>query len=130
MFSIHSPHIVSPCTHQLYHNVLNSQLSLSLPKMSFFHNNFVGTDFGYPLYNEEYLDFGAQHNPYLDSNVPIAGPSRSQGWYLNPPLERYADQYGYQESTLLDASGSQFVDQYAYTGPAYCGFNTGESRCR
>jgi len=100
--------------------------------MSYFNDNdFVGANFGYPLGNEEYSDFGTPYHTLIDSDTAIAGPSGSQDWYLNPSPEVYAGQSGYQESILLDVSGDQFVDPYTlHTEPAYGGFNTGESRCR
>ena len=99
--------------------------------MSYFNNNnFAGTNFGHPFGNEEYSDFEAPYHTLLDSDAAIAGPSRPQDWYPNPSPEVYTRRFGYQESTILDVSGNQFVDPCAlHTEPAYGGFNTGESRC-
>jgi len=103
--------------------------------MSFPNNNSstgMNMNFGYHLGNEESSNFETPYHPYLDSDAPIAGPSRSQDWYLNPSSEGYPDKSGYQESTLLDASGNYFVDPYAtlHTEHAYGGFNVGKSlRC-
>ena len=90
--------------------------------MSYLNNNFVGTNFGYPLGNEGYSNFEAPYQTLPESDTPVAGPSRSQDWYLNPSLEGYAGQFGFQESTLLDVEGNQFVDPYG-------GIYTGEYRC-
>ena len=77
---------------------------------SFNNNNFAGENFGYYFGDEQFQDFGVPSNAF-DSDTPIAGPSRSQDWYHNPSTEGYSGQ-DYQESTLLDASGNQFVDPY------------------
>ena len=133
LFSI-PHHIALPCARQLYYNTLNPQPSLSPSKMSFFNNdNFPDMNFGYPLGNDGFTDFGAQYNrynPHLDSDAPISSPSMSRDWYLNPLPEGHASQSECQESALLDASGSQFVDPCAYMESAYGGFSTGEPRCR
>jgi len=97
--------------------------------MPFFNNNFAGMNFGYHL-DDEFLNPETPCYPFLDTEAPIAGPSRSQDWYLNPSSEGYADQSGYQESTLLDASGNHLVEPYAlYAEHVYGGFNAGESHC-
>ena len=70
-------------------------------------------------------NFETPYYPSLDSDALIAGPSRSQDWYLDPSPEECAEQYRYQESTLLDTSGNHFVDPHAlHTEHVYCGFNT------
>ncbi|KAF9648412.1 hypothetical protein BDM02DRAFT_3269526 [Thelephora ganbajun] len=84
--------------------------------MSFFNNNFVGANYGYPSSegnvfdgypsgNDRFPDFAANDNLF-DLDGPEAGPSRSQDWYLNPSNE------GYRGSTLLDVSGNQFMNPY------------------
>ena len=114
------------------------QRSHLLPKMSFFINS-AGMNFGYPpsegntfdgysLGNEQFQDFEAPGNLF-DSDAQIAGPSRSQPWYLHPPSEGHANQAGYQGCALLDASGSQFEDPYALYPTHSLGTNS-ESRCR
>ena len=105
--------------------------------MPFFNKNFAGMGYGYPPTEDDtfngYPFGGEQAQDYapsydaFDSDAPIAGPSRSQDWYHNPSSEGYADVSGYQGCTLLDASGSQFVDPY--TTNAY-NPDVGESRCR
>ena len=95
-------------------------------KSSFNNNDFAGVNFGYSFGDEQLPDFGTSYNDF-DSEAPVAGPSRAQDWYLNPSTEGYSNQ-GYQESTLLNASGNQFVDLYSsQTAPTY-GDYTGESR--
>jgi len=99
--------------------------------MSFFNNNNIaGMNFGYYPDNDEFSNPETPYYPFLDSDAPIAGPSSSQDWYLNPSSEGYASQPGYQESTLLDASGDHFVDPYAlHAEHVYDGFIAGESHC-
>ena len=83
-------------------------------------NNFTGMNFGYPYFEEE---------SQFDSEAPIAGPSRSQDWYLNPAPEGYGEQAGYEGSTLLDASGNQFVDPDAIYPDIFGSSEAGESFC-
>ena len=83
-------------------------------------NDFTGMNFDYSRFEEE-------NN--FDPDAPIAGPSRSQDWYLNPAPEGYGEQSGYGGSTLLDASGSQFVDPHAMYPGAFGSSETGESFC-
>jgi len=97
---------------------------------SFNNSNFAGMNFGYHLDEEEFLNPETPCYPFHDPDAPIAGPSRSQDWYLNPSSEGYTDQSRYQESTLLGASGNHFVDPYALDAEnVYGGFNASESHC-
>ena len=89
--------------------------------MSSFNNNFTGINFGYPYLEDESL---------INSDAPIAGPSRSQDWYLNPAPEGYGEQFGYEGSTLLDASEDQLVDPRATHPDAFGSSEAGESFCR
>ena len=96
--------------------------------MSSFNNNFSGMNLGYSFGNEEFPGFGAPSDVF-ESGDPIAGPSRSQDRYFNPPTEGYANQ-GYQESTLLGESGSQLVDPYTFQPvPTFNDSDVGEPRC-
>lgn len=106
-----------PTHHTSHPSVLISSTPTS--KMSS-HNNFTGMGFDY-LYAED--------ESYIDPDAPIAGPSRSQDWYLNPPPEGYAEQSGYEGSTLLDASGDQFVDPHAGYPDAFGNSEAGELFC-
>ena len=79
------------------------------------NNNMLGGHFGHPSFEADVND------------QPIAGPSRYQDWYLHPSPEGFANQYGYQGSTLLDIGGCQFVDPYALgTDSIHGNFATGE----
>jgi len=93
--------------------------------MSFFNNDFTGMNFGYSSSEEN--SFGGYPFGNEQSDAAIAGPSGSHDWYLNPSSEEYADQVGYQGSTLLGVWGNQLVDPYTLHEahePA-----TGESHC-
>ena len=97
--------------------------------MSFFNNNFTGMNFGHPSVDEEFPYFGTPYTDTFDLEALIAGPSGSQNLNPDPPTVGYADQSGHQESTLLDASGNQFVDPYTpQMAPTYDHY-AGESRC-
>jgi len=76
--------------------------------MSYFNNDFAGMDPDYPYFEDENV---------FESDEPIAGPSRSQDWYLNPAAE--GDQSRYQGSTLLDVSGYEYTDPHATYPDAY-----------
>ena len=80
--------------------------------MSFNNNNdnFTEENFGYSFCDEQLQEFEVPYDAF-DLYASVAGPSRSQDWYHNPSTEGYPGQ-GYQESTLLDALGNQFVDPY------------------
>ena len=117
--STHSPHFAFLCVQQLYFDSLNSQRTCLISEMSSF-NNFTGTDFGYPYFEEE---------GHIDPDAPIAGPSRSQDWYLNPAPEGDGEQSGYEGSTLLDASGNQLVDPHAVYPDAFGSSEAGKSFC-
>jgi hypothetical protein len=65
---------------------------------------------------------------HIDPDAPIAGPSRSQDWYLNPAPEGYGEQSGYEGFTLLDASGN-IVDPHAIYPDAFGCSEAGESLC-
>ena len=125
-----STHSASSLVHQSYLNTLGSQPTASIP-MSFFSNNdFAGVNFGYSLGDEEFPGIGDHYDPLLDSDGPVAGPSRTQHLCLNPSPGGYASQSGYQESTLLNAWEDDIVDPYSsHAEPAYNGFDSGESRC-
>ena len=106
--------------------------------MPFFNKNFAGMGYGYPSSEDDIFNgypFGdeqaqnyAPSYDAFDSDAPVAGPSRSQDWYHNPSSEGYTDATGYQGYTLLDASGSQFVDPHAIPAETY-GLDAGESYC-
>jgi len=83
-------------------------------------NNFTSMDFSYPYLEDENL---------IDSDATIVSPSRSRDWYLNPAPEGYGEQSGYEESTLLDASGDQFVDPRSMYPDAFGSSETGKSLC-
>ena len=83
-------------------------------------NNFDGINF-YNLYFED--------PSQLDSDAPIAGPSGSQDWYLNPAPEGYGEQSGYEGFSLLDASGNQLVEPYPTYPDAFGSNQAGESFC-
>ena len=67
----------------------------------------------------------------IDPDAPIAGPSRSQDWYVNPTpeVEGRAGQYEHEGYDLIDASGNQFVDPYAIHPGVYTGVEPGELLC-
>ena len=81
------------------------------------YNNFTGMNFDY-LYAED--------ESQIDPDAPVAGPSRSQDWCLNPAPEGYDEQPGYEGSALLDASGYQFVDPHAVYPEAFGNGEAGE----
>ena len=83
-------------------------------------NNLTSMNFGYPYLEDENL---------IDSDAPIASPSRSQDWCLNPALEGYVKQSGYEGSTLLDASGDQLVDPRPMYPDAFDSSEVGKSLC-
>ena len=83
-------------------------------------NSFTGMNFEYPYFEDE---------SQFDSDVLIAGPSRSRDWYLNPAPEGYGKQSGYGGFTFLDASGNHFVDPRAMCPDVFCGGEAGESFC-
>lgn len=101
---------------------------------SFNNSNFAGMNYTYPFVegghssgDQQFPDVAASYSLF-DSKPPIAGPSMSQDWYLNPSPDECSDQSEYQESTLLDAPRDQFVGPYtSLTEPAYS-LDTGESR--
>jgi len=68
----------------------------------------------------------AEDGSHIDPDAPIAGPSRSQDWYLNPAPVWYDEQSMYEGSTLLDASGGQFVDLHAGYPDAFGNSEAGE----
>ena len=78
--------------------------------MTFFNNNFAGTSFDYPYFEDD---------SHFGSDALIVGPSRSQDWYLNPTPEGYTDRSGYQGSNLLDVSEYQFADPHVRYSNAY-----------
>jgi len=50
----------------------------------------------WPSRSSSYLGY-INVSDHLDSGAPIAGPSRSRGWDLNPAPEGYGEQSGYYE---------------------------------
>lgn len=97
--------------------------------MSPFHNSLVGVNFCCSFGGEQSSGFGIPYNAF-DLDTSIAGPSRSQDWYLNPSAEGHLN-LEYQERTLLGVLGNQFVDPYTFPPPVptHDDSNTGESRC-
>jgi len=84
------------------------------------YNNFTGMGFDY-LYAED--------ESHIDPDAPIAGPSRSQDWYLNPVPEGNNERSGYEASTLPDVSGDQFADPHAGYPDAFGNNEAGELLC-
>ena len=83
-------------------------------------NNFTGMNFDYAYFED---------GSHFDPDAPIAGPSRSQDWYLNSAPEGYGEQSVYEGSTLLDASGNQLVDPHAVYPDTFGSNEAGESFC-
>ena len=77
-------------------------------------------NFGYLCLEDESL---------VDSDAPIAGPGRSQDWYLGPAPGGYGGRSGYEGSTLLDASRDQLVDPHSLYPDAFSSSETGKSLC-
>jgi hypothetical protein len=80
-------------------------------------NDFTGMNFDHPRFEDE---------SYFDSDAPIAAPSRSRDWYLNPAPEGYGEQFGYEGSTLLDALGNQLVNPHAVYPGTFGSIEAGE----
>lgn len=76
-------------------------------------------------YGYSYIGDDEDHS---DTDAPIAGPSRSQNWYVNPEpeVEGHAGQYDYEGYDLINASGNRFVDLYAVHPGVYTGIKSGE----
>ena len=141
VFAIYSPHVTSPpafvnCTPTL----ADSDSPLRFDIKDYLSNDILDMDFGYltseesnfDVYSfgdERSLDFGNLYN--LNSDAEITGQSGSHYWCLNPSAEGYVNQFGYQEYTLLDMPGSQFVGSYSLqTEPPYQNADAGESWSR
>jgi len=85
--------------------------------MPFFNNNFAGMSFDYAYSSTEENSFGGYSFGNERSDTAIAGPGGSNNWYLNPSSEGYADQVGYQGSTLLGVSGTSSWTRTRPTSP-------------
>jgi len=88
--------------------------------MSNFNNNFNNNFFnpGYTYFEDESV---------FESDEPVAGPSRSQDWYLNPAAG--GDCSGYQGWTLLDVSGNELTGPHASFLNDYGRFESCEPFC-
>ena len=100
----------------------------SISKMSVFNNNSADTNFGFDFYL-----FGDGQpptfvNPYIFDSVATAnGQDGSHADNLDPPTEGYVDQFGYQDCTILNMSGSQVVNPYtSHTESPHENSGTGE----
>ena len=123
-FSIRSPHVASPRVHQLHLNIYLSSIKMTFNNNSYNNNeDLTGANPGYPFVEGNNFDScplpaeqfpgSDSYNP-PDSDPPIAGPSRSQDWYLDPLPEVYASQSGYQKYPTSDAPMGHFADPCAY----------------